>query len=116
MNGLVATCQMTPGKSMLGNVLWSWLFSIFPHACCMITATTRRRVSHTLRVKYMPLSSGTDTHSQSSSGSIIFGQGWMPRLRTWAAAIVSTFQVWDRIGAGRELGAAGGRALSFARV
>src|SRR6266478_5045577 len=102
MNGLVATCQMTPGKSMLGNVLCSWLFSIFPHGCCMIIAPTKRRVSHTLMVMCMPVSSGTDTHSRNLSGSIIFGQEWMQEcehgrlrsyrrshLRTASAAVVS---------------------------
>ena len=85
---------------MLGNVLWSWLFSIFPHGCCMIIAPTRRRVSHTLTVMCMRVSSGTDIHSRNSSGSIVFGQEWMPRLRAWAAAIISTFPPSDRIGTG----------------
>ena len=35
-----------------------------------------------------------------SSGSIVFGQEWMPRLRAWAAAIISTFPPSDRIGTG----------------
>jgi hypothetical protein len=98
IRGLAAGSPPKPGKSMLGNVLWSWLFSIFPHGCCMIIAPTRRRVSHTLTVMCMPVSSGTDIHSRNSSGSIIFGQEWMPRLLAWAAAIISTFPPSDRIG------------------
>ena len=35
-----------------------------------------------------------------SSGRIIFGQEWMPRLRALAAAIISTFPPSDRIGTG----------------
>src|SRR5438045_2243730 len=54
-------------------------------------------VSHTLRVKCMPLSSGTDTHSRNSR-SINFCPEWMPRSGTWAAAIISTLPPSDRIG------------------
>src|SRR2546430_824625 len=67
-----------------------------PHGCC-VYCNDQAAVSHTLRVKCMPLSSGTDTNSRNSR-SINFCPEWMPRSGTWAAAIISTLPPSDRIG------------------
>jgi hypothetical protein len=70
-----------------------------PHHCCVIIATTRLRVNHTRTVQWRWKCRHT-TRSRNSNGSIIFGQEWMPRLRAWAAAIISTIPPSDRIGRG----------------
>ena len=81
------------------DAAWTWRFNIFPHHCCVIIATTRRQVNRTRTVQWRCKCRHT-TRSRNSSGSIIFGQEWMPRLRAWAAAIISTFPLSDRIGRG----------------
>ena len=104
MNGLAVGFQMMSEKRTLGNVSWNWLFNTCLLRCCVIIVTTKARVSHTLTVMCLPISSGIDTHSRNSR-SIIFGQGWMQKLETWAVAITSTFPPSDHIDSGKGISA-----------
>lgn len=86
IRGLAAECQKTRSASISGNGPRNWLFNIFQQRCCVIIATTRRWGNRIPTARSRPT---CQLIPWRNSRRIIFGPGWMTKLRLWAAVIMS---------------------------
>ena len=84
--GLAAECPRTRSASISTNGSRNWLSNIFRRRCCAIIAMTKPRGNRPRTVRWRRICTAIRSRN---SKRIIFGQGWMPKLRVWAAATMS---------------------------